>query len=102
MKSIQAVELKKLLDNDEVFLIDIRTPSEYNNGHITNSVLLSLDQISPDVLPSNNKAIVIYCHVGIRSMHACISLLEQGCNCEVYSLTGGIIAWEHAGFSIEK
>lgn len=102
MKTINATKLKQLLDNKEAILIDVRESAEHRGGHIENSHLIPLDDISIDKLPSKSKPIIIHCHSGKRSMMACEKLLAQDPSLEVYSLDGGIVAWQKENFDIKK
>ncbi|QLH42477.1 MAG: rhodanese-like domain-containing protein [Coxiellaceae bacterium] len=102
MKTITATELKSRLDNANVLLIDVREPAEYRSENIEGAYLIPLSQISHEKLPSKNKTIVIHCGSGRRSVEACKKLLAQDPTLDVYSLEGGIKAWEAAGFNVRK
>lgn len=102
MKTIKADELKKRLDKAEVFLVDVREPAEHRSECIGGACLIPLGEISLEKLPSKSRPIVIHCRSGKRSADTCKRLLEQDPNLEIYSLEGGIIAWQQAGFSIKK
>lgn len=93
MQTIIASELKNLLEKDEALLVDVREVEEYKVEHIAGSILLPLNEISVEKLPSKSKPIVLYCRSGKRSLSAGQKLLEQDPNLEVFSLEGGIIAW---------
>lgn len=99
MKLIIPIELKQKLDDDEVLLIDVRETIEHQDGYIDGSCLIPLGEISIERLPSNKGPIVIYCRSGKRSVDACIKLSEMDPSLDLYSLDGGIIAWEQAGYS---
>ncbi|MFY7697760.1 MAG: rhodanese-like domain-containing protein [Legionella sp.] len=95
MKTITASELKTKLENDDVLLIDVREPEEYNIERIDGAYLIPLGQISIEQLPTTNKPIVIHCHSGKRSADACAKLLKDMPSLDVSSLEGGIIAWRN-------
>ena len=83
-------------------LLDVRTTSEYAEGHIEGAVLI--DQGQSDfmekvkaVLPKNKK-IAIYCRSGRRSANAAGKLAAEGYQC--VNLKGGIMAWKEAGKSV--
>lgn len=87
-------ELKKKLDNSEdLFLLDVRNPNEYEIAKIKNSVLIPLPELEPNLnkIPQN-KEIIIYCHHGNRSSEAVKILKEKGFS-NVKSLVGGIDVW---------
>lgn len=95
-------ELKDKLDQDNVILIDVREPAEYRSSSIDGACLIPLSEISCDMLASKEKPIVIYCASGKRSQDACRKLLVQDPTLDLYSLEGGITAWEKSGFSLKK
>jgi rhodanese-related sulfurtransferase len=102
MKSVTPEELDKLLhddDTDEV-VIDVRTPAEYEGGHIDgaeNTPLSTIDE-AVDHLKSIG-TVYVNCASGMRSTQACEKLSQYGIN--VVNLEGGLTAWEHAGKPIK-
>lgn len=94
IENISAETLNDWLKNDEAILIDVREPFEYEAARIPNAILLPLAQISQDLLPDyGDKKLVIYCHVGQRSLTACYKLLNEDPELEMYNLEGGILRW---------
>ncbi|MCD6055422.1 MAG: ygaP 2 [Gammaproteobacteria bacterium] len=95
-------ELKKHLDKDEVLLVDVREPAEYKTECIEEACLIPLGEISLEKLPSKRMPIVVHCRSGKRSVEACAKLLGEDPALEIYSLEGGILAWQQAGFKVKK
>ena len=76
-------------------LIDCREPDEYAIGHIAGAELVPLSQwrdLAPRRLADPGQPVLIYCHHGIRSMHAA-RLLEAHGHTDARSLAGGIERW---------
>jgi len=94
---ISAETAKEMLDqNSEIILVDVRTKSEYDEGHIEGALLLPLDTISEDAqdkIPNKNKIYIIYCRSGNRSNTASNLLTSMG-YAFVYDM-GGIIDWPY-------
>ncbi len=88
---------KTMLDESEsIILLDVRTLSEYNEGHIENALLLPLAEIqttAETVIPDKAKTYIIYCRSGNRSRQAADILLEMG-YLNIYDM-GGIIDWPY-------
>ena len=61
-------------------LLDVRTPDEYNAGHIDGASNLSLQDLEAGKLPSGtkNQALFVYCHSGNRSRQATTILKASG------------------------
>lgn len=60
-------------------LIDVRTPEEFQEGHIPGSVNVPLDRL--ESLPfSAGTTLYVYCHSGARSAQACGRLNMAGYN----------------------
>ena len=103
-KLLSAQEFKNFIDSADVHLIDVRTPNEFNQGHIEGA--LNIDFIAPDFrkqleLLSHDKPIVIYCRTGRRSGLTTKTLLELGFD-EIYDLKYGTMSWQKEGFKLVK
>ena len=60
---ITVAELKKLMDENKVLVVDVRSADAYKAGHIAGSVLAPLGEIEKhlETLKSAKKPIVTYC-----------------------------------------
>jgi len=92
--SITAKELKGKMDSGEpLTVIDVRTPEEYNDGHIPGSV--SIHDIQ-DIKKFNYEgAVVLYCTAGVRSRKAMQLFAEKGI--KTIDLEDGVNGWIAAG-----
>lgn len=85
----------------DYYLLDVRTPGEFNSGHIAGA-----DNISSEVLMQNlssiptDKPIVLYCRSGNRSGTAAQQLKDAGFT-EIYDIAGGTNAWSAAGLPLQ-
>lgn len=81
-------------------LLDVRTPEEFNSGHIPGAVNISVETLAARLseLPAD-KTIVVYCRSGNRSATAAQILAEAGYS-SIYDL-GGINTWAAQGLPIE-
>jgi rhodanese-related sulfurtransferase len=82
-------------------LVDVRTPEEFDSGHIPGAVNISVESLATrlDEVPED-KPIVVYCRSGNRSATAADILVENGFQ-PVYDL-GGIQDWIAQGYAVEK
>jgi len=94
VKPISATELQTRIQNGEqLFLLDVREPNEFQYARIENSVLIPLNQIPQRLAELDpQQEIVAICHHGIRSRQACMYLANSGFE-NILNLTGGIDAW---------
>ncbi len=86
-------ELKTALDAGEpLVLVDVREPWEFELGHLAEATNLPMSQLGNriDELDPTNEH-VLYCHHGVRSLHATMALAQRGL--KVRSLRGGIDGW---------
>lgn len=76
-------------------LLDVRTPSEFGNGHIDGAGLLNyytLDFKQKLLLLPKDQPVYLYCNTGYRSKRAAQILSENGFK-QVYNLEHGIMDW---------
>ena len=77
-------------------IIDARTQSEYDEGHIPGAILIpeyEIAQLAENELPDKNQLILVYCRSGRRSKIAAEELVKLGyTNVKEF---GGIIDWEY-------
>ncbi|KAA9040577.1 rhodanese-like domain-containing protein [Ginsengibacter hankyongi] len=70
------VDLKNII-NEGAFLVDVRTPGEFAEGHVKGSVNIPLNTVASQLAKfKNKKNIVVFCRSGGRSSQA-KSILEQ-------------------------
>ena len=94
MQHYSARELHEYLKaGQDLVLLDVREPWEFEKCRIENSELIPMRQV-PQALDRLDRArnIVVICHHGIRSRMVA-SFLEQQGFVNVINLTGGVNAW---------
>lgn len=88
---------------ESVKIIDVRTPEEYNEQHLSNSILVPLDTLANEIpkLEDIKKSdeIIVYCRSGKRSEQAYNILKSLGYT-NVKSMSGGITAWTSLGYNV--
>ena len=97
MEEITATELKQRLDNvDDIQIIDVREPHEYEIGQIPNSKLIPLGQVlnrMNEIDPERET--VVHCKMGGRSAKAIEALQRSGFPGHLINLKGGILGWSN-------
>lgn len=101
LQDISPKEAKERLSSGrKTVLLDVRTPEEYKEFHIPNSISLPLAQLKAGIgKVAGDKAaeIIVYCLSGVRSAAACKQLAAMG-YIHVSNM-GGIRSW---GYETEK
>jgi NADPH-dependent 2,4-dienoyl-CoA reductase/sulfur reductase-like enzyme/rhodanese-related sulfurtransferase len=72
-------------------LVDVRTPAEYADGHISGAVNVPLDGLREHLAELPDGDLLVYCRTGQRS-HTAASLL-RGQRSAVVNLDGGYLTW---------
>jgi sulfur-carrier protein adenylyltransferase/sulfurtransferase len=95
LEEITAPEFKRRLDRgDDVQIIDVREPVEYEIARIPGSKLIPLAQVvarAGEIDPSRET--VVHCKGGVRSAKAIEALRRSGFSGRLVNLKGGITAW---------
>lgn len=96
VKILEPEDFKQHIESHPVQLIDVRTPKEFDSGHIKNAK--NIDFYSNEFGSkfgqlNKDKAIYIYCKSGNRSMKAANKLIKLGFT-DIYDLKGGYLNWQ--------
>jgi adenylyltransferase/sulfurtransferase len=94
--TITAPELKAMLDRgDDLLLVDVREPGEYEIVRIPGSILVPKGDLPARLaeLPMD-KPVVLYCKTGVRSAEA-LALLKGAGFSSAKHVQGGVTAWAH-------
>ena len=85
--------------DDNAFLLDVRTPQEFDDGHIPKATLLDIHQavsfMESIQSMDASKNYYVYCRSGARSAQACQLMNQVGIN-TTYNLLGGYMEWDVA------
>jgi rhodanese-related sulfurtransferase len=97
---LNANEFAKALGGKNIQVLDVRTPGEFNGGHIENALLADWNN-QPEFNRrvqhiDKDKPVYVYCLAGGRSASAAQWMRQHGFQ-QVYELKGGIHAWRAAG-----
>ncbi len=81
---------------DGAIIVDVRTPQEYNDGHVTGSLNIPVNQVEARVsmLKKKEKTIILCCKSGGRAGQAKGILEKNGIKC----INGG--AWGDVNYAI--
>jgi rhodanese-related sulfurtransferase len=94
----------QLMNNEDVVVLDVREPSETAGGKIAKAVQIPVGAVAKrigELDKHKQKTLLVYCKTGARSGVACKELNKQGFE-KVFSLNGGIMAWQDAHLPISK
>lgn len=105
VKVLNPSEFEELMKNKgAVRVLDVRTAEEMSEGYLTGAINIdfnSSDFKNEIATLDKRRTYLIYCKVGGRSGEAAKIMREAGFT-HLYSLDGGINAWQEAGKPIEK
>ena len=101
IKEIDAYDLQtRIAEGGDFVLLDIRSAGELAQGVLPDADHLPMHMIPLRIseLPKD-KDVILYCHSGARSYHACAYLKQQGYD-NVINLRGGILGWARSGYQL--
>jgi len=97
VKSLDADQARNYMENrdiDELTILDVRQPNEYESGHISGSKLIPLPDLTERIHEIDpKKPTVVYCGIGGRSRIAAQMLAGNGFE-NVYNISGGFKTWK--------
>jgi len=103
-KEVSALETVQLINRRDAVVLDVREATEYAAGHITNARNFPEAQLAERIKELEryrSRPIIVSCGNGARSARAG-ALLQKAGFAEVFTLRGGIAAWQQASMPLEK
>jgi rhodanese-related sulfurtransferase len=94
----------QLMNNEDVVVLDVRESSETAAGKISKAVQIPFSALKTRIAELDQhkgKPMLVYCKTGARAGSACKELGKAGFD-KVYSLNGGVLAWQEAHLPISK
>ena len=95
MINLDVSQFAEKITDKNVIVLDVRTPEEFNEGHIENAVNINFMSDDFDANVANldkEKPVMVYCKAGGRSAKAAARLKELGFT-TITDLEGGISNW---------
>ena len=84
---------ERLLRGDDIDLVDVREPFEWEIGHVPGARLVPLGTIQDSLGTfDRSREVALYCKGGVRSLKAASALLDAGFT-RVLNVEGGILRW---------
>tara|TARA_R110002153_G_scaffold3042_8_gene14473 strand:+ start:16120 stop:16494 length:375 start_codon:yes stop_codon:yes gene_type:complete len=104
--NVNNISQQELLEADakDLVIVDVRTPEEFQQGHVPNAINVPLSEIidNPAILASSKeKSIVLYCRSGYRAGKAAKALQKDGYQ-NLSHLEGDMQAWLKQDLAVEK
>ncbi|NND89611.1 MAG: rhodanese-like domain-containing protein [Granulosicoccus sp.] len=96
--ALSPFEATQKMNAGEAVFLDVRDESEYKAGHLMNARSMpvnKLDERMHEIDKFKDKELVVYCDTGMRTSRAIGKLKKNGFT-RLYSLAGGVVAWEKA------
>lgn len=104
VKKVNPSDAIRLVNSEDAIVIDVRGESEFKKGHILNSVHVPQNYLKDHLAKlekHRQQPVIMACRTGSESARAGAVLVGHGFE-KVYTLNGGILAWEAASLPLVK
>jgi rhodanese-related sulfurtransferase len=103
-KDVDVQEFDKLRQEKKHVVLDVRTPREFQEGHLPEAVNVDIqsndfEKKIRDLDPE--RVYLVYCAAGVRSARAC-DVMEKMEFHRLYNMLGGMKEWKKAGKDVAK
>lgn len=104
IKTLSSAEAVRIMNHENGVVVDVCESAEYRNGHIPHSINAPLSTLGKDIGSlEKHKArpVIVSCRSGNRSVKGAVLLRKAGF-AHVYSLGGGLVAWQNENLPTAK
>ncbi len=96
--NLSPAESVTLINRSHALVLDVRDEAEFATGHIAEAINVPLANLAarlPELKKYQNKAVLVNCQLGGRSVKAC-AILRNAQFSQLHNLQGGLSAWLEA------
>lgn len=104
VKQVNPIEAVRLMDDEDLVVLDTREDPEFKSGHIKGAVHIPVSKLKErmnELEKYKNRPVLLYCRSGSRSNHSGKLLSQAGFE-NVQNLAGGMMAWGAANLPVTK
>ena len=104
VRKLSPSDATRLINHEDAVILDVRSDGEFRQGHIVNALNIPESQLAErlgKLGKYRGRPIIMACRTGQISLKAGSTLAANGFE-QVYSLHGGILAWEGASLPLTK
>ena len=104
VRKLSPSDATRLINHEDAVILDVRSDGEFRQGHIVNALNIPDSQLAErlgKLGKYRGRPIIMACRTGQVSLKAGGTLAANGFE-KVYSLNGGILAWEGASLPLTK
>lgn len=101
-KRLSATDAVRLINDQDAVVLDVRGVADYKKGHILNAINIPsarLEERVNELAKFKARPVLCYCALGSSAPQACAKLRQLGF-ATVYSLKGGLNAWQGASLPV--
>jgi rhodanese-related sulfurtransferase len=101
---VSLTQATQMLNQDRAVIIDVRDSKDFAAGHMRDARNIPMKELAKrtgELDRFKSKAVIVVCNAGVQSGRAS-SLLKKAGFKEVFSLNGGMAAWQSQGLPISK
>jgi len=101
---VSLLQATQMINQGKTLILDVREPAEFGTGHVRDAKNIPLKELTKrvgELEKFKSKAVIVVCSSGVQSSKATSQLKVAGFN-EVYSLSGGLAAWQAQGLPTAK
>jgi rhodanese-related sulfurtransferase len=107
---VTSATLASMIGRGDVTLFDVRTPEEFDSGHLLGAIRVEPGSGADQILNLHrdklrDRPVVFYCAVGVRASDVMMRSLKQlapHANAGVYNLRGGLFRWTAEGRALVR
>lgn len=101
-KRLSPADAVRLINDQNAVVLDVRSPADFKKGHLLNALNIPSARLADrvnELAKFKDRPVLCYCALGSVSPQACSKLRELGF-ATVYSLKGGLNAWQGASLPV--
>lgn len=101
---VSLLEATQMLNSGKTIVLDVREPAAFAAGHVRDAKNIPLKDLPSrigELEKAKAKNVIVVCQSGVQSPKAATQLNRAGFN-SVFSLNGGLAAWQAQGMPVAK